>query len=137
MSHKNQIFPKVLNNLWERCEDKSASLNFFTVFEMFHFIKDSNGYGELIKELNQWVDEKINSLTNQSISRTEDVLTFLETMCCPWIKETKKREYARILYGNSSEKIYSFAKKQQEIFIKWHGYHLTEAIQQMNSEEVY
>lgn len=137
MSHRNQISHKVLNNLWDRCDDKSASLNFFTVFEMFHFIKDSNGYADITRELYQWVDEKINSLTEQGISRTEDVLTFLEIMCCPWIKETKKRKYARILYGNSSEKIYSFAKKQQEIFIKWHGYHLTEAIQQMNSEEVY
>ena len=72
-----------------------------------------------------------------NISSTEAILTFLEAMCCPWFTPYKKHEYAKLLFGKSSEKTYQFAKKKKELFVKWEGYKLDEAIQQINSEEVY
>ena len=137
MHVKNQISPKVLNDFWRKCEGKSLCLNFFTVFEVIHFIKDADGYNDLKQILFGWIDEQIRSLNDSMSSSTEAVLTFLETMCCPWIDNYKKIEYARLLCGDASDKIYNFAKKQKDIFIKWHGYKLNEAIQQIHSAEVY
>lgn len=137
MLRRNQISPKALNNLWAKVEDKTHALNFFTVFEMIHFIKDSNGYAELKGELYQWIDKEIVSLTDSKKNDTESVLTFLETMCCPWIDEYKKREYATLLFEEASDKVYAFSQKQKNLFIQWHGYNVNEAILQINSEEVY
>lgn len=137
MQVKNQISPKVLNDFWRKCNENALCLNFFTVFEVIHFIKDTEGYNELKQMLFRWIDEQIRSLNNSMSSSAEAVLTFLETMCCPWIDNYKKIEYAMLLCGDASDKIYNFAKKQKDIFIKWHGYQLNEAIQQMQSAEVY
>lgn len=137
MSLQYQIEPKVLNDFLKKCESLQQSLNFFIVFEILHFIKDADGYSELKPILYDWVDKQINSLHNTNISSTEAVLTFLEVMCCPWFNQYKKYEYANLLFGRSSEKIYQFAKKKKELFVKWDGYKLDEAIQQINSEEVY
>lgn len=134
---KNQISAKVLNDFWRKCAEKSLDLNFFTVFEVIHFIKDAEGYNDLKQMLFRWIDEQIRSLSDSMNSSAEAVLTFLETMCCPWIDNYKKKEYARLLCVEASDKIYNFAKKQKDIFIKWHGYKLNEAIQQMQSAEVY
>lgn len=137
MSLQYQIEPKVLNDFLKKCKSLQQDLNFFIVFEILHFIKDADGYAELKPILNDWVDKQINSLHNTNISSTEAVLTFLEVMCCPWFNQYKKYEYANLLFGRSSEKIYQFAKKKKELFVKWEGYKLDEAIQQINSEEVY
>lgn len=58
-------------------------------------------------------------------------------MCCPWIDEYKKREYATLLFEEASDKVYAFSQKQKNLFIQWHGYNVNEAILQINSEEVY
>lgn len=137
MSIQYQIEPKVLNDFLKKCESLQQSLNFFIVFEILHFIKNADGYKELKSILNDWVRKQINSLHNTNISYTEAVLTFLEVMCCPWYDQYDKHEYAKLLFGKSSEKIYQFAKKKKELFVKWDGYKLDEAIQQINSEEVY
>lgn len=137
MMLKNQISPKVLNAFLMKADIRSHVLNFFTVFELLHFIKDIDGYSELKETLYQWIDKEIVSLANGKTSRTESVLTYLETMCCPWIDEYKKREYATLLFKEASDKVYNFSLKQKDIFIQWHGYKLNEAILQINSEEVY
>ena len=137
MKLKNQISPKVLNDFIHKCETKELNLNFFTVFELIHFIKDAEGYHDLRQKLFVWIDGQIRSLNDSKNSSAEAVLTFLETMCCPWVNNIKKIEYARILCRNASDKIYSFAKKQKDIFIKWHGYRLDETIQHIYSSEVY
>lgn len=137
MSLQYQIEPKVLNDFLKKCKSLQQDFNFFIVFEILHFIKDVDGYAELKPILYDWVDKQINSLHNTNISSTEAVLTFLEVMCCPWFNQYKKYEYANLLFGRSSEKIYQFAKKKKELFVKWEGYKLDEAIQQINSEEVY
>ena len=137
MLRRNQISPKVLNYLWEKVKYKTHALNFFTVFEIIHFIKDSNGYAELKAELYQWIDKEIVSLTDSKKSDTESVLTFLETMCCPWIDENKKKGYATLLFKGASDNVYAFSQKQKDLFIQWRGYKLNEAILQINSEEVY
>lgn len=137
MQVKNQISPKVINDFWRKCKENALGLNFFTVFEMIHFIKDAEDYKELKQMLFNWIDEQIRSLNSSMNSSAEAVLTFLETMCCPWIDNNKKKEYARLLCEDASDKIYNFAKKQKDIFIKWHGYKPNEAIQQIHSAEVY
>lgn len=137
MLQRNQIAPKVLLDLWERCEDKPHALNFFTVFEFLHYIKDTDGFSDLKQPLYQWINEKIISLKDTKISQTEAVLTFIETMCCPWIDECKKREYSTLLFASSSEKVYNFSKRQKDIFVQWRDFKLNEAILQINSEEVY
>ena len=100
---------------------------------MIHFIKDAEGYNDLKQTLFRWIEEQIRSLCDSMCSSSEAVLTFLETMCCPWIDNYKKLEYARLLCGDDSDKIYIFATKQKDIFIKWHGYKLDEAIQHIYS----
>lgn len=137
MSIQYQIKPKMLNDFLKKCELLTQDLNFFIVFEILHFTKNANRYQNLEPILNGWIDKQINSLHNTNVSSTEAVLTFLEVMCCPWFTSYKKHEYANLLFGKSSEKIYQFAKKKKELFIKWEGYQLDEAIQQINSEEVY
>lgn len=137
MNIQYQIEPKVLNDFLKKCESLQKDLNFFIVFEMLHFIKNANRYENLGPILNDWIDKQINSLHNTNVSSTEAVLTFLEVMCCPWFTQNKKQQYANLLFGKSSEKIYQFAKRKKELFVKWEGYKLDEAIQQINSEEVY
>ena len=137
MQLKNQISPKVLNSFLDKCKEKELNLNFFIVFEVIHFIKEAEGYNDLKQTLFRWIDEQIRSLCDSMCSSAEAVLTFLKTMCCPWIDNYKKIEYARLLCGDDSDKIYIFAKKQKDIFIKWHGYKLDEAIQHIYSTEVY
>lgn len=137
MNIQYQIEPKVLNDFLKKCESLQKDLNFFIVFEMLHFIKNANRYENLKPILNDWIDKQINSLHNTNVSSTEAVLTFLEVMCCPWFTQNKKQQYANLLFGKSSEKIYQFAKRKKELFVKWEGYKLDEAIQQINSEEVY
>lgn len=134
---KNQIAPKVLTDFWKKCEKKTAGLNFFTVFEMLHFIKDAAGYHDLRDRLLGWIDQQVKTLADATESNTEAVLTFMETMCCPWIDQKVKKEYARALCGDASDKLYRFAQKQKNLFIQWHGYRLDEAIQHVNSAEVY
>lgn len=137
MMQRNQISPKVLIDFWKRCRDKSEALNFFTVFEFLHFIKDTDGYSALKSSLYQWIDKEVESLQSEETSKTEAVLTFVEVMCSPWIDEYKKREYATLLCKEASDKFYNFSLKQRDIFIQWHGYKLNEAILHVNSEEVY
>lgn len=137
MSQRNRISPKVLIDYFERCEDKTNTLNFFTVFEFLHYIKDAAGYSDLKTSLFQWIDKEISSLRDTNMSRTEAVLTFVETMCCPWIDEHKKREYATMIFASSSDKVYTFSQKQKDIFVQWHNFKLNDAILQINSEEVY
>lgn len=134
---KNQISPKVLNDFWRKCKEKALDFNFFIVFEVIHFIRDAEGYKDLREALYEWINGQIISLNDTMVSSAEAVLTFMETMCCPWIDNYKKIEYARLLCGDASDKVYNFAKKQKDIFIKWHGYKLNEAIQQIHSAEVY
>ena len=64
-------------------------------------------------------------------------MTFMEMMCCPWIDQEVKKKYARALCGDASDKLYRFAQKQKNLFIQWHGYRLDDAIQHVNSAEVY
>lgn len=137
MSQKSRIAPKVLTDFWMRCENKSQALNFFTVFEFIHYIKDSQDYSALTPSLYQWIENEISSLQNKKMSRTEAVLTFVETMCCPWIDKLKKKKYATDLFGPSSDKVYNFAEKQKNMFVQWRNYKVDEAILQMNNEEVY
>lgn len=137
MKKRNQIPPKVLNDFLKKCEGKSLELNFFIVFEIMHFIKDTDGYADLKQTLYDWIDKQIETLKSLKCSSAEAVLTFIEAMCCPWIEKRKKKDYSILLCENASDRIYNFALKQKNLFIKWHGYKLDEAIQQINSAEVY
>lgn len=137
MKKRNQIPPKVLNDFLKKCEGKSLELNFFIAFEIMHFIKDTDGYADLKQTLYDWIDKQIDTLKSSKCSSAEAVLTFIEAMCCPWIDKCKKKGYSILLCKNASDRIYNFALKQKNLFIKWHGYKLDEAIQQINSAEVY
>lgn len=137
MQKKNQISPSTLHNFLGRLSEGSKCLNFFTVFELIHFIKRQDGYDGVKEKLYRWIQLKLEILRNPRNSDTEAVLTFMEAMCCPWIDSNQKMEFARAIYGDSAKEVCRFAAKQRQIFIQWHDYRLTEAIQQINSSEVY
>lgn len=137
MMPKTQISSKILNGFFDCICENNKCLNFFTVFEIFHFVKDNSGYDELKNMLYKWIDSKISSLSDISTSSTEAVLTLLETMCCPWIDESEKLTFLRLLPPDQQKKIIDFTQKQKSLFIKWKGYNVFEAIEHINSTEVY
>lgn len=137
MLPRNRISPKVLNDYISKDAAFEEHLNFFVVFELIHFIKDQGGYASLNKILYSWVSKKINSLKDSSVSGTEAVLTFIEAICCPWVSDKNKIKYAKVLAGDDYKEILSFAHIQKDIFIKWHGYKVNEAIRHIYCSEVY
>ena len=137
MSAKNQITPKVLNGFMSKLQERMNALNYFVVFELIHFIKDREGYEELKEELYGWIEAKIHSLKEASKSDTEAVLTFMETMSCPWVDARQKKIYSKALFGEQADEVHRFADRQKNLFIQWHDFNLNEAIQQLNSSEVY
>lgn len=137
MNRKNQIAPAVINRFIDRNSGAFSKLNFFVVFELVHFIKDNKEYETLKDQLYKWMDEKIRSLKDSNVSDTEAVLTFMETLCCPWIDNEYKNKISKTLFGPYSEEICKFAAKQKDLFIQWRNFNLDEAIQNNNSSEVY
>lgn len=137
MTKKNQIMPSVLTGFLKRDESFTANLNFFIVFEIMHFIKDDVRYDELRLDLYNWIDSKIRSLADTDKSDTEAVLTFMETMSCPWVETCIKKKNAEILFGQNSDKVYSFAQRQKDLFVQWRDFSLNEALLHINSSEVY
>lgn len=138
MKKKNQIMPSVLTRFLSQSEQFEESLNFFTVFELIHFIKDDERYSSLQTSLTDWIKNKITTLPESESSDTESVLTFLEAMSCPWIDVDTKSECAKILYGERDyEKVCRFAEKQKDLFVQWRDFNLEEAMLHINSSEVY
>ena len=138
MKKKNQIMPSVLIKFLSQSELSEEYLNFFTVFEIIHFIKDDERYCSLQTILNDWIKNKITTLSKSDSSDTEAVLTFLEAMSCPWVDVDTKMEYAKILYGERDyEKVSRFAEKQKDLFVQWRDFNLEEAMLHLNSSEVY
>ena len=137
MSPQNQISPVILCNFLNRLNDMAECLNFFTVFELIHYIRRSKGYDELNLHLHAWIAKKLESLKDFQYSDTEAVITLLETLCCPWIEEDRKNQYVKMVSDDHTNKIYSFAKRQKNLFVSWHKYNLNEALVYVNSAEVY
>ena len=138
MKKKNQIMPSVLIKFLSQSELSEEYHNFFTVFEIIHFIKDDERYSSLQSLLTDWIKNKITNLSKSDSSDTEAVLTFLEAMSCPWVDVDTKMEYAKILYGERDyEKVCRFAEKQKDLFVQWRDFNLEEAMLHLNSSEVY
>lgn len=137
MFPRNRISSKVLTDYISKDAAFEEHLNFFVVFELIHFIKDQDEYAALNKILHSWISEKINLLKDSRVSGTEAVLTFLETMCCPWVDQKIKIKYAKVLAGEEYKELLSYAYNQKDIFIKWHGYKVNEAIRHIYCSEVY
>lgn len=138
MKKKNQIMPSVLLGFLSKIEPLAENLNFLTVFELMHFIKDDSRYGTLQETLTEWIDGKIKSLSESETSDTESVLTFMEAMSCPWVDIADKRKYAKILFGDRDfEKVCRFAEKQKDLFVQWRDFNLIEAMLHINSSDVY
>lgn len=137
MSPRNQIRPIVINDFIKRNPKISSHLNFFTVFELIHFIKDKSGYEELEEKMYEWIGEKIESLKDRHKSDTEAVLTFMEVMSCPWVDDDKKQLFAQTLFGEKAKDVHNFARKQKDLFIQWRNYSVNEAVMHINSSEVY
>lgn len=132
-----QISPVTLCGFLGKLDDLGKCLNFFTVFELIHFIRKSQGYEELSLQLHQWIMNKLALLKTSKCSDTEAVLTLMEVLRCPWIDKNKKKQYANKIFGNKAGKVCSFAEKQQNLFVSWYGYNLNEALMHVNSAEVY
>lgn len=137
MSPQCQISPITLCEFLKKLDNLEESLNFFTVFELIHFIRKTQGYEELNLRLHQWIMNELGLLKTSKCSDTEAVLTLMEVLCCPWIDENKKKQYAMKLSGKNADKICSFARKQKNLFVSWYGYNLNEALMHVNSAEVY
>lgn len=137
MPSQSRISPNTLCNFLNKHGNMAEYLNFFTVFELIHYIKGSKEYEDLHIHLHAWIIDKLELLKTAQYSDTEAVLTFLETLCCPWIDDGKKERYAQKIFGNKASKICYFAKRQKNLFVSWHGYNLNEALMHANSTEVY
>lgn len=112
-------------------------LNFFTVFELIHFINYSSNYDWLKSKLYEWINSTLMRLLSPGKSDTEAVLTAFELFCCPWTNEDMKQTWAIKLFGNKSAKVLQFASKQKDLFIRWHDYHVNEELQHVTGREVY
>lgn len=133
MSPSTQLHPNVLidkfigNDNW----------TFFTIFELIHFIKKDGRYKPLMDILNKQIAVRIKRLTHVGESDTEAVLTFIETLCCPWVSIGKKKEYLEIFKEVDKDKVLSFAHKQKELFVRWRNYDVLEEVQHISNTEVY
>lgn len=138
MSTAVQIHPRRLLALVETIGE---NLNFFSVFQLLHFIRNDVRYSRLKERLMEWAVVKIAPLTNQSgTSDTESVVTFFELLCCPWLDKKNKEN---LLEGFSQfdrkekESILCFAKSQRDFFVKWRDYSILEEMQHISNTEVY
>lgn len=138
MSTSVQIHPRRVAELMKTIGD---SLNFFSVFQLLHFVKNDTRYRDLKEELLSWVAKKVSSLyDNQKVSDTEAVLTFFEILCCPWVeRRTKERLVNGFEQFSEKEKqsLQSFASKQKDLFVKWRDYSVLEEMQHISNTEVY
>lgn len=138
MSTAVQIQPRRLNSLFEAISD---DFNFFTVFQFLHFFRKDNRFEEMKSTMLEWVEKKVSCLWNdKQISDTEAVLTFFETLCCPWVKRNEKEKLLES-FGQfdeySRDAVLTFASKQKNLFVKWHNYSIFEEMQHISSTEVY
>lgn len=138
MSVASQIYPK---RLIDMIACKVGSLNFFSVSQVLHFIKNDTRYEQLKCTLMNWICQKIKPLYDQTdTSDTESVLTFFETLCCPWVEKERKKHILDGFKGfddEDKEKVLSCAIKQNDLFVKWRDYNLLEEMQHINNKEVY
>lgn len=116
-------------------------LNFFSVFQMLHFIKNDIRYSQLKEKLINWIEIKIAPLAEQSdVSDTESVISFFELLCCPWVnRNVKVNLLERFKQFNSKEKesVLHFASCQKDLFVKWRDYSILEEMQHISNTEVY
>lgn len=138
MSVSVQIHPKWVIELASKIEDK---LNFFSVFQILHFVKNDCRYANLKSKLLGWAEQKISALYEQpEISETESVLTYMETLCCPWVERGWKE---KIIDGfkqfeeTDKQAIISCAAKLNDLFVKWRDYSIFEEMQHISNTEVY
>ena len=137
MSTAVQIHPRRLMDLVDKINGK---FNFFSVFQLLHFIKKDVRYSSLKEQLLDWAEEKVSSLWNTEVSDTEAVLTFFETLCCPWVdKKTKALMVDKVGQYEKKEKdaILAFASKQRDLFVKWRDYSILEEMQHISNTEVH
>lgn len=136
MSTRCQISDDFLKDFLEQSNYKKR-FNFFIVFELLHFIKDSSRYEWLRYDIYSWIDKKLDTLAKHKGSDTEAVLTASELFCCPWVKNEIKQKWAEKLFGQQSSSVLTFTSKQKDLFIRWTNYSLNEELQHINSTEVY
>ncbi|MBQ9636529.1 MAG: RNA-directed DNA polymerase [Prevotella sp.] len=133
-----QIQPRDLIVFFEK---NDVTLNFFTIFETIHFIKNDQRYESLKEKLTQWIFSKVKILADsEEISETEAVLVFFEALCCPWVSHEVKDSIVALSGVTDEEqkrRLKSFAAKQKELFVKWRNYSIIEELQHINNTEVY
>lgn len=115
--------------------------NFFTIFQVLHFIEDDERFSEMKTKLKELISEKVKNLILKNEANTENVLTFLEVMSCPYISPDYK---FNLLSGSKNESLDShrreiilFFQKNQNFFIKWNKYTLSNAIKTISNTPVY
>lgn len=117
------------------------NLNFFSVFQLLHFIKNDIRYSQLKEKLINWIEVKIAPLAEQSdVSDTESVISFFELLCCPWVdRKVKVDLLERFKQFDSKEKesVLLFAASQKDLFVKWRDYSILEEMQHISNTEVY
>lgn len=126
--HPNVLVDKFIGN---------DNWTFFTIFELIHFIKKDSRYKPLMDVLNEQITERIERLTHVGVSDTEAVLTFIESLYCPWVSIDKKKEYLEFFKEVNKNKVLMFAHKQKELFVRWRNYDVLEEVQHINNTEVY
>lgn len=139
MSTAVQIHPR---HVIAFSETIGENLNFFSAFQLLHFIKNDMRYRQLKEKLIGWIMSKISPLAKQSnISDTESVITFFESLCCPWIDDDIKRKCLldnfKQLNSKEKESILHFASCQKDLFVKWRDYNILEEMLHINNTEVY
>lgn len=128
-----QLHPSVLVDKFLENENWT----FFTIFELIHFIRKDMRYQPLLDVLDEQIDVRIERLTHKGESDTEAVLTFIETLCCPWISVDKKKEFLDIFKNIDKDKVLKFTHKQKDLFVRWRNYDVLEEVQHISNTEVY
>lgn len=142
MAPKEQISETILlNYLAEgkdfRIETIANRLDFFSAFELMHFIKNNSTYSTINRCIICWAQNKLNQIPMNGVSSAEDVFTSVEILCCPWINEDVRYKWIKKLFLGKEKEVERFTRKQKNLFIKWRGYRLQEEIHYVNSSEVY
>lgn len=138
MSTSVRIHPRRLCSLYKTIGD---NINFFSAFQFLHYIKNDVRYDTLKSDLIEWIANKTSCLwQDKQISDTEAVLTFFETLCCPWVEMSAKEkliDHFDQFDARAKQAVLSFASGQKDMFVKWRDYSVLEEMQHINNTEVY
>jgi len=137
MAKSCRTSPYRLNRFLE--QTNREEWNFFVVFELLHLIKNDKIYNKIQNQLYEWIlTKEQHVLSNQNIKYTEDILTIIETLGCPWVSQQLKEKITCDIFGEKNlEKMMHFIEKQRDLFVNWRNYNIESSMTLISNTEVY